>query len=794
MRRLPGAIRWPVLFVLVASLVFAGLGWVTYSALEVEQAQRETAARAELGNSIRVALWRLDGRMLPTLGVEDSRPIYHYDSADPAGDFGPAATPLLVATLPDWMQLHFQLDPIHGWLSNQAPTDEAEADRVREAWTDLPLRNWYGGRESMLAELKARYPVRETCELFAARDRDMRGGFLPFAAPLFAEVAPDSAPTSTPRPAVSPPLPHLQPSPKPAPPTEATTLYASNECYCLLGFDFGIKLPDLTNAGTAYSPAEIEKNSQRIKEQQSQFAVPIQTPGNVVMRGGVRVSEVEPGWADFARRAQTFSKGLGEAKQANDFNSRNSLQNYYAQNNSIPIVPGGLGIGRMDVAKQQKEYQDWLDVERFKKLNEEKGIAEQSKKPSLPNNGSAKLTLDSGFTPPGQLKNDTGLNSAIPRPVPPGEDRPSPPMMAFPTPVAVHLGSMRPQWITAVDGTDMLVLVRAAQFDGRTVYQGVVLDWKKLQDELHKEVSDLFPQPELIPVKDPAGVSPDRAMTALPVQLDPGPQPPLPQVGRTPLRIGLVLAWLAAIIAVLAVGFSGYSLIDLAERRIRFVSAVTHELRTPLTSLQIYLDLLRSGMIRDEDKQQEYLNTLATESDRLHRLIDNVLDFARLEKRRKKRDCQPLATCELLNQVQATWAARLQQDGMELIVLSTLPLEHEVKTDAAMVQQILGNLIDNARKYSADATDKRVWLRAKLEPSGGVVLEVEDRGPGVPPGERKIIFKPFRRGIQADASTGGAGLGLALARSWAEVLGGELSFQPADGGQGSCFRLQLPSS
>src|SRR5262245_49532365 len=124
-RRLLGPVGGPVVFFLVAVLVFAGLGWVTYMALGVERAQREAAARAEVGHNLRVALWRLDGRMLPALGVEDSRPFYHYDSADPTGAYGPAATPLLAATLPEWMKLHFQLDPTDGWRSNQAPTDTA---------------------------------------------------------------------------------------------------------------------------------------------------------------------------------------------------------------------------------------------------------------------------------------------------------------------------------------------------------------------------------------------------------------------------------------------------------------------------------------------------------------------------------------------------------------------------------------------------------------------------------------------------------------------------------------------
>src|SRR5207248_3158003 len=178
----------------------------------------------------------------------------------------------------------------------------------------------------------------------------------------------------------------------------------------------------------------------------------------------------------------------------------------------------------------------------------------------------------------------------------------------------------------------------------------------------------------------------ERAMTALPVQLDPGPPPGLPPAGWTPLRLGLVLAWVAAVIAFAAVGLSGWSLVDLAERRIRFVSAVTHELRTPLTSLRLYLDLLLSGMVQDEQKKQEYLATLNAESDRLHRLIDNVLDFARLERRRKGADTKPVKVGELLEQVRQTWTERCKTDDKELVVISTLPPEQEVCTDSQLVQ------------------------------------------------------------------------------------------------------------
>src|SRR5262249_6757060 len=155
--------------------------------------------------------------------------------------------------------------------------------------------------------------------------------------------------------------------------------------------------------------------------------------------------------------------------------------------------------------------------------------------------------------------------------------------------------------------------------------------------------SDLFPDAHFaaLPPGEPA--RPDRAMTALPVEFDPVletlPAQPsqvdpesLPAAGWTPLRIGLAFAWGAAIVALIAVGLGGWSLLDLSERGIRFVSAVTHELRTPLTTLRLYLDLLSSGMVSDEKQKTEYLSTLNSEADRLHRLIGNVLDFARLEK------------------------------------------------------------------------------------------------------------------------------------------------------------------
>src|SRR5207249_4896807 len=141
-----------------------------------------------------------------------------------------------------------------------------------------------------------------------------------------------------------------------------------------------------------------------------------------------------------------------------------------------------------------------------------------------------------------------------------------------------------------------------------------------------------FPEAQLLPVQDevPPAERAARRMTALPLQLDPGAAAlRAPVAGWTPLRIGLTLAWAAALVALSAVGLGGWSLLDLSERRIGFVSAVTHELRTPLTTLRLYLDMLTGGLVKEDKTKDEYLQTLGIETERLNRLVGNVLDFSR---------------------------------------------------------------------------------------------------------------------------------------------------------------------
>jgi signal transduction histidine kinase len=356
---------------------------------------------------------------------------------------------------------------------------------------------------------------------------------------------------------------------------------------------------------------------------------------------------------------------------------------------------------------------------------------------------------------------------------------------------AVTVGSLQPLWLRADGEPERLVLARVARSGERRVVQGVLLDWPRLRDILLPEVVDLFPDARLEPAaENNDSDAPDRQMTFLPVRLESGPRASGMLWSWSPLKVGLLLAWAAALLALAVVGLGGWSLIDLSERRIRFVSAVTHELRTPLTTLRLYLDMLNSGFVREEAQKTEYLKTLDTESDRLHRLVGNVLDFARLERQRPKLSLRETPLTALLEQIRTDWEERCKSAGKELVVLTEARCPAKLTTDVELVRQIVGNLIDNACKYSRGAADGRIWLRAR--PDGNwLSLEVEDRGPGVPARERRGVFRAFRRGRSADVTAGGVGLGLALARRWTGLLGGKLALCPGREGEGACFQLWL---
>ena len=228
---------------------------------------------------------------------------------------------------------------------------------------------------------------------------------------------------------------------------------------------------------------------------------------------------------------------------------------------------------------------------------------------------------------------------------------------------------------------------------------------------------------------------------------------------------------------------------DEATQKTSFVANVSHEFKTPLTTIRLYSELLEQGRVRDTAQGTEYLRTIGRETQRLARLVNNALDFSRLEQGRKKYARESIDLTAELGRLLDTHAPRVADAG--LVLTRALPTSAlQVETDRDAVEQIVLNLIDNACKYAAAGGE----LTVSLAPRGakGAEIRVADRGPGVPPDHRERIFEKFHRVDDAlTAEKTGAGLGLSIARQLARGLGGELRYA-ARAGAGAEFVLELP--
>jgi len=226
----------------------------------------------------------------------------------------------------------------------------------------------------------------------------------------------------------------------------------------------------------------------------------------------------------------------------------------------------------------------------------------------------------------------------------------------------------------------------------------------------------------------------------------------------------------------------------LSRQKTDFVSNVSHELKTPLTSIRMFSELLAEGRVTDARKQREYLGVITAETARLSRLINNVLDFARMERGEKKYRFENLDLVRLVRETVETYRPHLEASGFAL--QCDLPAEAlEVKGDADALAQVLVNLISNAEKYSADKKEITIRLgKSDQQPS----IEVLDRGIGVPAGCDQKIFEQFYRAHDSLSSgIQGSGLGLTLARQIARAHGGDVTCRPRSGG-GTCFVFYLP--
>jgi signal transduction histidine kinase/PAS domain-containing protein len=218
-----------------------------------------------------------------------------------------------------------------------------------------------------------------------------------------------------------------------------------------------------------------------------------------------------------------------------------------------------------------------------------------------------------------------------------------------------------------------------------------------------------------------------------------------------------------------------------------FVAVMSHELRTPLNALAGFSSLLEEGIYGPvTDEQREALRRMRSAREHLMALIDQVLDVARVEAGTRRARPEPVDLPALVRDVCDALLGAVNARGLSLDVqLADVPA---VQTDPGMVRQILTNLVGNALKFS-----ERGAITVRLHPCGDdVCVEVADTGPGIPPDLQERVFEPF---FQVDPSTtrreGGVGLGLALSREFAGLLGGTLTLRSAPG-EGSTFTLRLP--
>ena len=226
----------------------------------------------------------------------------------------------------------------------------------------------------------------------------------------------------------------------------------------------------------------------------------------------------------------------------------------------------------------------------------------------------------------------------------------------------------------------------------------------------------------------------------------------------------------------------------LAKLKSDFVSNVSHELRTPLALIRLYAETLELRRITTSEKKQEYYRIIRKESERLTALINNILDFSRIEAGRKEYEFRETDIADLVRNTLDSYRYQIEQQGFkfEEQIDPSLP---KVYVDREAIARALVNLVNNALKYS----DNEKFIGVKLYRANGMLnLEVADRGIGITRREQSKIFEKFyRTGDPLVHNTKGSGLGLSLVRHITEAHGGDISVESAPG-KGSKFILTLP--
>ena len=263
---------------------------------------------------------------------------------------------------------------------------------------------------------------------------------------------------------------------------------------------------------------------------------------------------------------------------------------------------------------------------------------------------------------------------------------------------------------------------------------------------------------------------------------------------------GLLIDLLAlSIYCIFLIGFIAFYYLgsrqfDLAKQQQDFISAVSHELKTPLTSIRMYGEMLRSGWVSDENKKQNYYDFIFFESERLSRLINNVLQLARLGHQKQNIEIITTSAQSLLNRISSKIEAQIEASTFELNIVQPVktiePIDIEVDEDAFF--QIVINLVDNAIKFAKNSDNKQLDIGYESSKNRKeVTFFIRDYGPGIKKDQMKKIFQLFyRSGDELTRTTPGTGIGLALVAQLAETM--HASIDVVNKQPGAEFQIKLP--
>ncbi len=227
---------------------------------------------------------------------------------------------------------------------------------------------------------------------------------------------------------------------------------------------------------------------------------------------------------------------------------------------------------------------------------------------------------------------------------------------------------------------------------------------------------------------------------------------------------------------------------NLASKKTNFVTNVSHELKTPLTSIRMFAEILKEKRQTDEKKKNKYLEVMVSETERLTRLINNVLDFSKINDKKKSYNKKDIDCIELCKEIFQSHKDRLVHNGF-IFNFSPKKESININADEEAMKQVILNLISNAEKYSIDK--KEINLRVFNEDKNAII-EIEDHGIGIPVKYSKKIFKEFFRiDDSLTSNVRGTGLGLTIAQKIINDHDGEIIYKPGEGG-GSIFQIILP--